>query len=79
MMHLTPAGIIDALGGPSAVSAALHIPSTTVSNWKGRNSIPARYHAPLVDFAAGKVTSEQIVRAHADEPEPAIAEPQAAA
>lgn len=66
MTHLSPAEIIDVLGGPSAVGTGLHVPSTTVSNWKGRNSIPARYHGALVDLGAGKITPEQIVRAHAE-------------
>lgn len=73
MTHLTPAEIIDVLGGPGIVASGLHVPSTTVSNWKGRNSIPARYHGPLVDFGGGKITSEQIVRAHAEAPSEAAA------
>lgn len=62
---MTAADIIDALGGPTVVSAALNLPTTTVGNWKGRNSIPARYHAAVLKLSNGKVTADQIVAAHA--------------
>jgi DNA-binding transcriptional regulator YdaS (Cro superfamily) len=64
---MTVAEIIDTLGGPTALSNSLGLPSTTVSNWRIRQSIPARYHQALLSIADGKVTAAQIVAAHAHE------------
>ena len=66
---MTPATIIDRLGGVSAVSARCGIPVNTVGNWKIRQSVPARYHAILLDMAADlsvALTAEDIVRAHSE-------------
>jgi hypothetical protein len=60
--------IIDALGGPTIVSRALRLPSTTVGNWRARNSIPARYQQAVVRMSNGKITAEQIDAAHAPQP-----------
>lgn len=57
--------IIDALGGPAKVSAATGININTVRNWHERQSIPARYHASVLQIAKGEITAEQIVAAHA--------------
>jgi hypothetical protein len=57
--------IIDLLGGPTAISVAVGLPSTTVQNWRIRQSIPARYQAEILTLAAGSVTADQIVAAHA--------------
>jgi hypothetical protein len=57
---MTVAEIIDALGGVTAISAKLKLPPTTVGNWRGRGSIPARYHHALLEVSAGKVAAEQI-------------------
>lgn len=57
--------IIEELGGPTAVSNALSVPTNTVVNWKGRNSIPARYHAGVLRFAGDKLTAERLIEAHA--------------
>jgi hypothetical protein len=62
---MTASDILDALGGPTVVSAALNLPATTVQNWKGRNRIPARYHASVLKLSNGKLTADQIVAAHA--------------
>jgi hypothetical protein len=62
---MTASDIIDALGGPTAIGTALNLPPTTVGNWKGRNSIPARYHAAVLKLSNGTLTAEQIVAAHA--------------
>ncbi len=65
--------IIDLLGGPTAVGVAIGIPSTTISNWKGRGSIPARYHATLIRMSNGKVTSDMLTQATDAPREPAPA------
>lgn len=57
--------IIDLLGGVAPISAALAIHPNTVSNWKARESIPARYHSDVLRFGGGKITAEQLVQAHA--------------
>lgn len=57
--------IIDAIGGPLHVATSINVPPTTVNNWKGRNSIPARYHASLIRISNGKITAEQLTAAHA--------------
>ena len=62
---MTAAEIIDQIGGAMAVSRALNLPSTTVSNWRARNSIPAKWHRAVLAVGDGKVTAEQIVNAHA--------------
>jgi hypothetical protein len=54
------AQIIDSLGGAPILSKALNLPPTTVANWRGRGSIPARYHHALLEVGAGKVSAEQI-------------------
>jgi hypothetical protein len=59
--------IIDSLGGPTPVGRALGVPSTTISNWKGRGAIPARYHGRLVSISKGKVTFAMLGRAHMQE------------
>jgi len=56
--------IIDLLGGPTPVGAAIEVPPTTVGNWKARNSIPARHHAAIIRFSNGKITADMLVRAH---------------
>lgn len=61
---MTPAEIIDALGGALPLSRRLGIPSTTIGNWRSRNSIPARYHQALVDISDGYIRPDQIVAAH---------------
>jgi hypothetical protein len=53
------------LGGVASVSARLSLPRTTVSNWKVRGSIPARYHLALIHLSDGKITGDQIATAHA--------------
>lgn len=62
---MTAADIIDALGGPATVSKSLGIPTTTVGNWRARNSIPARHHFALICLSDGTLTADQIVAAHA--------------
>ena len=62
---MTAAEIIDELGGALALSRSLSLPPTTVGNWRARNSIPARYHHAVLAAAAGKVTADQIIMAHA--------------
>jgi hypothetical protein len=57
--------IIDLLGGPTPVGRAINVPSTTISNWKGRGSIPARYHSTLIQMSKGKVTAAMLAQAHA--------------
>lgn len=59
------ADIIELLGDTTAVSVSLGLPVMTVGNWKGRNSIPARYHAAVIKIGAGKITAEQLIMAHA--------------
>lgn len=56
--------LIDLLGGPTPVAAALNMPITTVRNWKGRESIPARYHAAFLRMGSGKITAEMLTDAH---------------
>jgi DNA-binding transcriptional regulator YdaS (Cro superfamily) len=55
--------IIDLLGGPTLVARTIGVPSTTVSNWKGRGSIPARYHGRLTRMSKGKVTLAMLMQA----------------
>lgn len=43
--------IVDALGGLTAVAAALDLPLTTVSSWKSRDSVPVSYWSPLLAAA----------------------------
>lgn len=62
--------IIDLLGGPTPVGRALGVPSTTISNWKGRGSIPARYHEHLIKISKGKLTAAMLARAHMPEEAP---------
>ena len=62
---MTVTDIIDELGGPTAISAVLGLPPTTVANWKARGSIPARYHAELLRIGDGRVTPLDIITAHA--------------
>jgi hypothetical protein len=57
--------IIDQLGGPARISGATGININTVRNWYERKSIPARYHADLLNIDEGTITAEQIVAAHA--------------
>lgn len=61
---MTIAEIIDMLGGPTPVGAAIDVPPTTVGNWKARKSIPARYHAAIIKISAGKITADMLVEAH---------------
>jgi len=68
---MTAAQIIDTLGGAVFVSKALHLTSTTVGNWRARNSIPARYHHAVLSISEGKITADEIVAAHATMPEAA--------
>lgn len=58
------ADLIELLGGPTPVATAMSVPSTTVSNWKARKSIPARYHAAFIRISDGRVTPEMLVDAH---------------
>ena len=62
---MNAADIIDRLGGPAAIKRATGVPATTISNWRTRNSIPARYHKQLLDLSAGALTADEIVAAHA--------------
>jgi hypothetical protein len=48
--------LINALGGSTAVAAALGLPGTTVASWKSRRSIPCGYWPQLVELGhANKV------------------------
>lgn len=46
--------IIDALGGTSAVAAALSLTPSTVHSWRVTNSIPAWRQATLLELALKK-------------------------
>lgn len=65
---MTVSQIIHALGGPVAVGEKLGISEYAVKNWRARGSIPSRYHHALLLMAAGHITADQIVAAHADRP-----------
>lgn len=43
--------IVEALGGTSAVAAALARPTSTVSSWKSRGTIPAAHWQRLTTIA----------------------------
>lgn len=42
IVELTPASVIDRLGGTSAVAGALDVADSTVSTWRERGIPPAR-------------------------------------
>ncbi len=48
------AKILDALGGTTAVAAAIDVPPTTVASWKSRGSVPPVYWSELVKLARKK-------------------------
>jgi hypothetical protein len=50
--------VIDALGGPTAVAAAIGTTQQNVTNMKARNSIPANFWKPLVEAAHERGKSE---------------------
>jgi hypothetical protein len=50
----TAAQIIDALGGTRAVSVAIGVPTSAVSNWKARNSIPSARWPAVIRLATAQ-------------------------
>jgi len=59
----TVSEIIDSLGGTAAVARMTSLTAQAVSNWRARNSIPAKYWSVLVCGGAGRVSLDALALA----------------
>ncbi len=66
---MTPATLIDALGGTSAVADGLGLKAPVVSNWKARGKIPAEMWSEIAQIATERglngMTLEALATMHA--------------